>query len=776
MKLVCLVLAAGAALAQTTRYPGAVDSDSSLFVVNDNIQTTLNAAMSTSDTAMVVASATGFVPNMIVTICDTQTNTGKCTAWEHMLVTAVSGNVLTVTRAFAGTSARSHSSGRLVSVLIDSAHQKVLKDSVVAIETALGPNLINIGGGSPVVNAGTFAFSPYSCNSSSVCTPGGPSGMSLIAGNNTLTMTPIPNGVNGSDSGHRLYVSGGTGAADSCLITGGSGTSGQPSGQLIINCANTHSGAWTIRSATTGVSEAMQAACTNNSKSVLIPGGSYTFYAAATIPCVNLHVIGAGAGTTTIVAATAGMTVFNANGTTTEPTASLYLDIGNFTIDGHANFPGVNTLSGVKIVFASENRIHDIQCTDVYRCIQLDQGYDDWVWNIGLQNNSTIWAGSTSDSNGWPYEHLYNLSLNHIRWTITNGTFNLAANDALIYLQRVVGMDLNDFGGKNTLSGKCNGVYIGNDSQGNYMRHLDLVGAINGVLVSYDTVGTTAQKPDWLTISDSILDLPTLAAVQIRSTAALPSHFIKIINIQTSGTPTMTAGVYFNGTEANGSCFGCQVLGGNFQNITAKDQAGVLAVNTDGFTVQNAYFSIGGTAYAIRTSGTGDQYQITGNFFTCPGTGACILEATGAAHRTLMANHFWPNIGARTSPYEGDSRIQVGCNTAPPASSTGYFTFTGSQACFSSTIGINQSVLAPTAGTAHNLSVVFGGIVPSVTTITLMVQNNPTTLTCTIPAGQQGCTDTTHAVDINSQSLIGIQVVTGAGVYAGNGAIASFLY
>jgi hypothetical protein len=297
MKLVGLILVAGAALAQTTRYPGALDTDSSLFVVSDNVQTTLNAAMSTSDTAAVLASATGFVPNMIATICDTTTNTGKCTAWEHMLVTAVSGNVLTVTRGFAGTSARTHSSGRLVSVLIDSAHQKVLKDSVIAIENALGPNLSKIPAAFPVVSSSSYVFSPQSCSSGAMCITGGPSGMSLVAGNNTLTMQPVPSGVNGTDKSHYLYVSGGTGTAEACLVTGGSGTSGQPSGTIIVNCANTHSGAWTIQTATCGIQEAMQTVNTAGGGQVAAPVGVCLQYAAVRI-FSNSTLMGAGRGGT----------------------------------------------------------------------------------------------------------------------------------------------------------------------------------------------------------------------------------------------------------------------------------------------------------------------------------------------------------------------------------------------------------------------------------------------------------------------------------------------
>ena len=309
MKLIRLIVLALPLFAQTTRYPGAIDSDGSLFVVSDNVQTSLNVAMQTTDTTAVVASSTGFVPNMIATICDTSTSTGKCTAWEHMLVTAVAGNVLTLTRGFAGTSPRAHAAGLNVNILIDSVHQGVLKSSVIAIENALGPNLINIGL-SPVVNSASYNFGAYSCNSSSACSPGGPSGMSLIAGNNTLTMNPVPNGVNGSDANHRLNVSGGTGGSEGCLITGGSGQSGQPSGQVIINCANTHSGSWTIQSAAGGIPEAIAAAAAAGG-TVVIPSGTIPVTAAIQVPA-NITLAGNGQSATVLRVAN-GALAANAN-------------------------------------------------------------------------------------------------------------------------------------------------------------------------------------------------------------------------------------------------------------------------------------------------------------------------------------------------------------------------------------------------------------------------------------------------------------------------------
>ena len=74
----------------------------------------------------------------------------------------------------------------------------------------------------------------------------------------TSAMGGCPWGVNGSDTSHSLYISGGTGTAEAVTITGGTCVAGATSGTITFTPANTHSGQWTIRSATGGVREALQ--------------------------------------------------------------------------------------------------------------------------------------------------------------------------------------------------------------------------------------------------------------------------------------------------------------------------------------------------------------------------------------------------------------------------------------------------------------------------------------------------------------------------------------
>ncbi len=122
-----------------------------------------------------------------------------------------------------------------------------------------------------IVNSADYNFAPQ--------TPGG----ALIVGNTSVTMVPVPLGVNGSDIQHRLYVSGGTGTAESCLITGGTAVSGATTGTAILQCANTHSGAWTVQSVNSGVSEAISSLA-GAGGTVWVTGGAKTWHGTAYVP------------------------------------------------------------------------------------------------------------------------------------------------------------------------------------------------------------------------------------------------------------------------------------------------------------------------------------------------------------------------------------------------------------------------------------------------------------------------------------------------------------
>ena len=119
--------------------------------------------------------------------------------------------------------------------------------------------------------------------------PGG----SLVVGSNTIALNPVPPGVNGSDGQHYLYISGGLGTAEAVLITGGTAVSDSSSGTVSFTCANTHSGAWSISSASGGIKEA---SVSNPSGTIYIPAGTINIRATLVLP-TTVSLIGQGAST-----------------------------------------------------------------------------------------------------------------------------------------------------------------------------------------------------------------------------------------------------------------------------------------------------------------------------------------------------------------------------------------------------------------------------------------------------------------------------------------------
>ncbi len=118
-----------------------------------------------------------------------------------------------------------------------------------------------------------FADPPY-IPSADYNFPAQAPGGSISIGSNSITMAPCPLGVNGSSANHYLQLSGGTGTAEAALITGGTCTSGATTGTVIVTAANTHSGAWTVTSASGGIQEAVKAF--PNGAVIILPAGTTT--------------------------------------------------------------------------------------------------------------------------------------------------------------------------------------------------------------------------------------------------------------------------------------------------------------------------------------------------------------------------------------------------------------------------------------------------------------------------------------------------------------------
>lgn len=98
----------------------------------------------------------------------------------------------------------------------------------------------------------------------------------ISAGANTITLTPVPIGVNGTDNPHVIKLSGISSPTEYVTITGGTAVGGAASGTITFNSFFAHaSNPPTIASATTGIQEAFWSGTYPGTKVQLIPGAQY---------------------------------------------------------------------------------------------------------------------------------------------------------------------------------------------------------------------------------------------------------------------------------------------------------------------------------------------------------------------------------------------------------------------------------------------------------------------------------------------------------------------
>ena len=372
-------------------YPGRVATNSDLIVAVDQQQTTLLLPMGVSDLTATVLDPSSIKAFNLLSIDSEIVKT----------LGPPAGNVIPVSRGFDGTLPAAHVSGAIVAGFIDAYHHNAVVAEIEAIETFLGPNGINIPSSS---QQGPIPFTPQ--------TPGG----NLVVGANAITMSPVPKGVNGTDVNHYLWISGGTGTAEAALITGGSGVAGQPSGQIIITCANAHSGAWTIQTASAGIQEAIVA---NAGGSVQIPAGFNVIHAPITVDLPGVQavaIVGLGVGISYIARSqeyTAGNIIQSLGN------RFCSLTVANLSIY-QGGYPGFSVMTSGAGIFISgqnavDNTLYNLSISNGWRAVSLlsssrVNGYNvefiqDSAWSASFASDAGLTI--TGDSGGNVFENFH---------------------------------------------------------------------------------------------------------------------------------------------------------------------------------------------------------------------------------------------------------------------------------------------------------------------------------------------------------------------------------
>ena len=127
------------------------------------------------------------------------------------------------------------------------------------------------------------------CFSSVTCPSYHLASVPLTVGSNTITLTPVPPGVNGSDTFHYIQVTpqgGDTGPTEWALITGGTAVSGSSSGTISFNAAYVHVASdYLLQSCTQGIQEAANFNLNPGNVVKLIPNTEGTAQSGYTIHC-----------------------------------------------------------------------------------------------------------------------------------------------------------------------------------------------------------------------------------------------------------------------------------------------------------------------------------------------------------------------------------------------------------------------------------------------------------------------------------------------------------
>lgn len=228
--------------------------------------------------------------------------------------------------------------------------------------------------------------------------PGG----SLSIGSNTVTLSPVPLGVNGTNTNHYIWISGGSGIAEACLITGGSALSGHATGTITFSCSFNHSGAWTVTSATAGFQESIYFSIGESLPAALvIPRGFSVVHAPTTVSVSTLvSLLGLGIDVT-VIARSSEMTAGNIIQSVGTTGSVCGLSMENLTIY-NAGYPTLAPMtSGAGLAITDQNAL-----TQTITNIKIEDGYDGIVLagsgRVNITNyeffNRAAWAAYPCNS------------------------------------------------------------------------------------------------------------------------------------------------------------------------------------------------------------------------------------------------------------------------------------------------------------------------------------------------------------------------------------------
>ena len=518
-------------------------------------------------------------------------------------------------------------------------------------------------------------------------------GTALSAGSNTVTLTPCPAGVNGTDIAHQLYISAGSGAAEAVTITGGSCTSGAATGTITFTAANSHSGGWTLRSATNGIQEAVQILGTaGTGGNVLVAAGVLTQYGTVTVSSDGITVMGsgsagngpiAGGGTgttgTILQPGVANMALFSVpaghgfalGGGIGSTVAKLSMcDVG-FSNNGLAGITAINLVHDANGLF---NNLSFYGTTNPMWGIYADRVTGAKFSKMAASGTVGSFFGSSTDTDPSGETYSVHLQIDGY-WYLGTG-----APRPSVVIQRCLQctMTRSNFNDQ-VASGTGIAIQVLNDSQGVTLNAISAQGYQKGIQLAQNTVGGTQGGPGWTTISEVQLDCAAAASSSssagcgwtggpgaIEIELGQGSYFTSVVNPVITGSVSPSGLLSISGPSPKLALPAARILGGLVQSsagnaivINSSDSYPIQALSINDVT---AFATTSGMSAVQITGGQIGDFSFTGNTLIGAITGPFTLTSGGGVANGNVTGNFCPGD---TNNYCGTTGAN-GSSLTPP--------------------------------------------------------------------------------------------------------------
>ena len=407
----------------------------------------------------------------------------------------------------------------------------------------------------------------------------------------TVTLSPCPLGVDGSNSDHVLRITDAVSGNENVTMTGGSCTSGLSSGTIQFTPTLNHTnGNWSIGTATGGLQEGVFFVSAGQALKI---SGDLSVFAETTITKSSIAIIGnqpGSPGGSRILPQSDGQNVFDI----TTAAGFQKLHFANFEIDG---FFAVNDV-GFRAILANGLTFDNVHF-NLIKAYDLDRVNEVYIHNTVVGSDVDAFFGSTVDTT-----HSFDIMIDG--W-IQRSSSPYTISGPLLHFQRAVSVVLTGVNYRG-LSNVPVAIQFSNDCQGNSITDSTVVNATTGIKLVRNTVGSTTTSPSWNRIDNFMCDGCAAIGIDVEN----GSLFNTITQAYFTTIDPGDSGIILRaGSQAN------IITGSVFQNMKSGGTGITVEAGVSEFAIADSYFPgfAGSTGIDIQP-GASDAYNIIGNITT----------------------------------------------------------------------------------------------------------------------------------------------------------------